>query len=150
MVDELNENLPTLYPTRCHRRQQPIQPPIVLDTTEHGPPEHMPYNIDDTALAQINIRNLLDNIDLTLRTRLPAVPNQETIPHVTENVEPIAMARHFPQLRPLQTTISNDLQMKTRRDVPHQKVINKMIDQLNSKTMHFYNLPFAFRHFKKK
>ncbi len=27
--------------------------------------------------------------------------------------------------------------------MPHQKVINKIIDQLNSKTMHFYNLPFA-------
>ncbi len=36
-----------------------------------------------------------------------------------------------------------DLQLKTRRDVPHQKVSNKIVDQLNSKTMHFYNLPLA-------
>ncbi len=27
--------------------------------------------------------------------------------------------------------------------MPHQKVIIKITDQLNSKTMHFYNLPFA-------
>ncbi len=27
--------------------------------------------------------------------------------------------------------------------MPHQKVINKIVDQLNSKTIHFYNLPFA-------
>ncbi len=34
------------------------------------------------------------------------------------------MDRHFPRL-------------------PDQKVINKIVDQLNSKTMHFYNLPFT-------
>ncbi len=53
------------------------------------------------------------------------------------------METHFPRLRPLTTTISQDLQLKTRRDIPHQKVINKIVDQLNSKTMHFYNLPLA-------
>ncbi len=39
--------------------------------------------------------------------------------------------------------IFNNKILKTRRDVPHQKVINKIVDQLNSKTMHFCNLPFA-------
>ncbi len=53
------------------------------------------------------------------------------------------MDRHFPCLLPLSTEYSKDLQLKTRRDMPHQKVINKIIDQLNSKTMHFYNLLFA-------
>ncbi len=38
---------------------------------------------------------------------------------------------------------SKDLQLKTCQDVPHQKVINKIVDQLNIKTMHFYNLTFA-------
>ncbi len=53
------------------------------------------------------------------------------------------MDRYFPRLLPLSTEYSKDLQLKTCRDVPHQKVINKIVDQLNSKTMHFYNLPFA-------
>ncbi len=47
VVDVLNENLPTLYPTRLRRRQQPIPPTVVLDPPEHGPPGHTPYNIDD-------------------------------------------------------------------------------------------------------
>ncbi len=53
------------------------------------------------------------------------------------------MDRHFPHLHPLTSTFNIDVQLKTRRDVPHQKVINKIIDQLSSKTMHFYNLPFV-------
>ncbi len=53
------------------------------------------------------------------------------------------MDRHFPRLHPLTSTFSKDLQLKTHRDVPHQKVINKIIDQLNNITMHFYNLSFA-------
>ncbi len=39
--------------------------------------------------------------------------------------------------------------MKTHRDVPNQKVIDKTIDQLNSKTVHFYNLPFVLDILKK-
>ncbi len=53
------------------------------------------------------------------------------------------MYRHFPCLLPLYTDYSNDLQLKTRQDIPHQKVINKIVDQHKSKTMHFYNIPFA-------
>ncbi len=58
-------------------------------------------------------------------------------------IQPVNMDRHFPCLHPLTTAYSKDLQLKTRRDMPHQKVINKIIDHLNSKTMHFCNLPFA-------
>ncbi len=53
------------------------------------------------------------------------------------------MDRHFPRLLPLCTYYNKDLQIKIHQDVPHQKVINKIVDQLNNKTMHFYNLPFA-------
>ncbi len=53
------------------------------------------------------------------------------------------MDRHFPRLLLVSTNYSKDLQLKTHRDMLHQKVINKIVDQLNSKTMHFYNLPFA-------
>ncbi len=33
--------------------------------------------------------------------------------------------------------------MKTHRVLTNQKVIDKIVDQLNTKTIHFYNLPFA-------
>ncbi len=138
VVDNLNNTLPTLYSTRCCRRQQPIPPPTVI-----APPDYLPYNNDETVLRQINIRNLQDNVDLTHRTGPTREPTHATMQHVTENTEQVDMARHFPCLGPLTTTMSNDLQLKSGRDVPHQKVNNKIIDQLNSKTMHFYNLPFA-------
>ncbi len=113
VVDDLNDTFPTLYPTRRHRRQLPIPPPTVI-----APHDHLPYNNDETALKQINIRNLQDNVDLTQRTRPTREPTHATIPHVTENTELVHMAGHFPHL-------------------------------LNSKTMHFYNLPFAFDTFRK-
>ncbi len=53
------------------------------------------------------------------------------------------MDRHFPRMRLLTSTFSKDLQLKTHRDMPHQIVINEIVDQLNSKTIHLYNLPFA-------
>ncbi len=50
---------------------------------------------------------------------------------------------HFARLLPLCADYSKYLQLKTRHDVPHQKVTNKIVDKLKSKTMHFYNLLFA-------
>ncbi len=46
-------------------------------------------------------------------------------------------------LRPLTSVFNKDLQLKTCRDVTNQKFIDKIVDLLNSKTMHFYNLHFA-------
>ncbi len=47
------------------------------------------------------------------------------------------------------STFSKNLQLKTNRDVPTQKVINKILDPINTKTMHFYNLPFALQTLRK-
>ncbi len=82
-------------------------------------------------------------MDLTCRTAPTRPANTNSIPQVTETLQSVNMDRHFPCLLPLSTEYSKDLQPKTRRDVPLQKVFNKIVDQLNSKTMHFYNLPFA-------
>ncbi len=84
-----------------------------------------------------------DKVDLTSRT-VPTRPTKtNSIPQVTETLQSVNMDRHFPLLLPLSTEFSKDLPLKTWRDVPHQKVINKIIDQLTIKTMHFYNLQFA-------
>ncbi len=134
---DLNATLPTLYPIRCKvRHPTPVPPPVI------GPPPTPLCNEDERALKNIHERNLQDNVDLTRRTAAPRPPN-DLLPTVTEVIQPAVMETHFPSLRPLTTTYSKDLQLKTFWDIPHQKVINKIIDQLNSKTMPFYNLPFA-------
>ncbi len=126
-----------MYPIRRKVRQPtPVPPPVI------GPPPTLLYNEDETTLKNIHERNLQDNVNLTRLTAAPRPPNDH-LPTVTEVVQPAIMETHFPRLRPLTTTHSKDLQLKTRRDIPHQRVINKIVDQLNSKTMHFYNLPFA-------
>ncbi len=89
----MNDTLPTLYLTRRCRRQEPIPPQTVI-----APPETQPFNINETAIKQINIRNLQDNVDLTQSTRLPTQPHYDIIPYVTEHTEPVDMARHFPCL----------------------------------------------------
>ncbi len=92
---------------------------------------------------QIHTHNLQDNINLTRRT-IPARPNaHDTIHMVIEDHQQVNMDRHFPRLRSLTSSFTKDLKLKIRRDVPNQKVIDKIVDQLNSKTMLFYNLPFA-------
>ncbi len=93
MVDDMNDTLPTLYPTRRCIRKEPIPPPMVI-----APPETQPFNINETAIKQINIRNLQDNVDLTQRTRLLTQTHHDIISHVTEHTEPVDMARHFPRL----------------------------------------------------
>ncbi len=108
VVDNLNHTLPNLYPTRRRRLQQPTPPPTII-----APPYHLLYNNDETALRQINICNLQDNVELTQRTGPTREPTYASIPHVMENTEPVDMARHFPRQRPLTTTKSNDLQFKT-------------------------------------
>ncbi len=50
------------------------------------------------------------------------------IPEVTESLQSVNMDWHFPRLHPLSTDYSKDLQLKTHRDGPHQKVINKIVD----------------------
>ncbi len=137
-AEDLNDSLPTLYPVR-RRRRQPKPPTSQVD----NPPELAQFSDDETALKQIHTRNIQDNLDITHQTAPIRPSHIDNIPEVTETLQSVIMDRHFPRLLPLCSNYSKDLQLKTRCDVPHQKVINKIVDQLNSKTMHFYNLPFA-------
>ncbi len=139
IVEDMNETLPTLFPVR--RRRQQAVPVAPLPTVQ--PDAQLPYNDDEMALKQIHIHNLQDNIDLTCRTAPVRPPTHNYIPQVIEDLQPIDMDRHFPRLYLLNSTFSKDLQLQSCRDIPHQNVINKIVEQLNSKTMHFYNLPFA-------
>ncbi len=74
-------------------------------------------------------------MDLTHRTVLTRPANTNSIPQVTETLQSVNMDRHFPRLLPLSTEYSKDLQLKTRRDVPHQKVINYLL--FNTLLFHF-------------
>ncbi len=134
------ETLPTFPVRRRLRNRQPVLPaqPLIFQ-----PDATLPYFEEETAIKQIYSRNLHDNIDLMRRT-VPARPNaHDTIPLVIEDHQPINMDRHFPSFLPLTSAFTKGRKLKTCRDVPHQKVIDKIVVQLNSKTMHFYNLRFA-------
>ncbi len=122
------------------RRRQAVseaQPPIVQ------PDAPLTFIEDQTAIKQIHTRNLQDNIDLIRRIAPERPKAHDNIPMIIEDRQPVDIDRYFPRFHPLTSTFSKDLQLKTRRDVLHRKVIDKIVDQLNSKTMHFYNLPFA-------
>ncbi len=121
VAEDLNDTLPTLYPVR-HRRWQPA---TVIPQVE-APPETEPFFHNKIALKLIYTRNLHDNLDLTRRTAPSWPANTNSIPQVTDILQPVNMDWHFPHLLPLSTEYSKDVQLKTIRDVPHQKVINKI------------------------
>ncbi len=122
VADDINETLSTLYLVRRHRRKPAPAAPQVS-----APPEPIPYNDDETALKQIHTSNLQDNVDLTCRTAPTRPATHNNIPQVTETLQPVNMDRHFPCLHPLTTAYSKDLQLKTCKDVPLQKVSIKSL-----------------------
>ncbi len=92
------------------------------------PPEPAQFSDNETALKQIHTHNIQYNLDLTRQTA-PTRPSLiNNIPEMTETLQSVNMDRHFPCLLPLCTNYSKDLQLKTRRDVPHQQFINKIVD----------------------
>ncbi len=128
-AEDLNDSLATLYPVRLCIRQLTPSTPQVAD-----PPEPAQFSDNETALKQIHTHNIQDNLDLTHRTAPTRPSLTKNIPEVTEILQSVNMDRHFPCLLPLCTNYSKNLQLKTRHDMPHQKIINKIVDHLNSKT----------------
>ncbi len=115
-AEDLNDSLPTLYPVRRRRHQVTWSTPHVVD-----PPEPAQFSDNEIALKQIHTPNIQDNLDLTHRTA-PARPTHiNNIPEVTETLQSVNMDRHFPLLLPICTDYIKDLQLKTCRDVLHQK-----------------------------
>ncbi len=72
------------------------------------------FSDNETALKQIQTRNIQDNLDLTHRT-VPTRPTHiNSIPEVTETFQSVNMDMHFPRLLHLCTDYSKDIQIKTR------------------------------------
>ncbi len=140
----MNESLPSLYPVR--RRQRPQQKARSVPHEVLQPNITISFNECETSIQYIRNQNIPSNRYLDEETSSTIERNQEEILIVTEVQEPVDMNKHFPCLRLLNSTQSKDLQLKTHMDVPNQKIIDKIVDQLNTKTMHFYNLPFV-KHF---
>ncbi len=65
-----------------------------------------------------------------------------TVPTVQENIEVVNAASHFPKLSPLLNGHGTDVLIRSRRDMPDQKSIDSIIDQLNDKSKHMYKLLF--------
>ncbi len=67
---------------------------------------------------------------------------QATVPTVHEDIEAVNAASHFPKLSPLLDGHGTDVLIKYRRDMPDQKTVDSIVDQLNDKSNHLYKLPF--------
>ncbi len=64
------------------------------------------------------------------------------IPFVEETVNVPNMHDNFPRSIPLSTRNLTDIKIKSRRDMPNQSFIDKMLGLLNHKSRHFYHLHF--------
>ncbi len=127
VLNDINETLPTIYPVRKRQWNRQGQYNRSLFSQMHL----FPFDEDQTAIKQIQAQNIQDNRNLTRRT-IDATPNaHDTIPMVIEDHQPVDMDRHFPHHRPLTSVFTKYLQLKTRRDVPNQKVIDKIVEQNN-------------------
>ncbi len=78
----------------------------------------------------------------------PTVQNND-IPEVSEHVTPVSINKHFPPLKALFPEPITDIKVKTRRDVPKQEHIDKIMDLLHYKTQHTYKLPFSLEELRK-
>ncbi len=76
--------------------------------------------------------------------------SENYIPFVEEHVERPALKEHFPKLTAFSTTNSSNVTIKTRKDMPSQSIINKLLDLLNHKSKHFYHLPFKLTSLRKE
>lgn len=77
-----------------------------------------------------------------LHDRQSSTTNDALLPEVTEDCQQPNIAEQFPSLQPLLTGPTDKLVMKSRKGLPSQEAINKILDVLNTKTMHYYKLPF--------
>ncbi len=130
VLNDINEILSTIYPVRkIQWNRQPLWPAQLIIVQPDAP---LLFDEVQTAIKQIEAQNIQDNRTLTERT-IPAQYRQhDIIPMVMEERHQVDMDRHFPRLHLLDSVYTKDLQIKTHRDVPNQKVIDKIVDQLNS------------------
>ncbi len=125
MLSDINETLPTIHPMiKQQRSRQLLRPdqPIILQSDAP-----LPFDEDQTAIKQIEAQNIQDNRNIMERT-IPT-PNiyDNTITILIEECQLVDMNRHFPCHHPLTLVFTKDLPLKTRRDVPNQKVNGTMI-----------------------
>ena len=77
-----------------------------------------------------------------------ALPDFLTPPAVQETIIAPDPPRHFPKLTNLFPGKVRDVTIKTRRDVPTQAHIDKIVQLLEAKTSHEYRLPFSLQALK--
>ncbi len=65
-----------------------------------------------------------------------------SVPSVQEEFEAVNTATHFPKLSPLLNGHGTDLLIKSWKEMPDQRTIDSIVDQLNNKSKHLYKLPF--------
>ncbi len=94
--------------------------------------------------------NRVDNLRELPADRHGNVINQNiNIPFVDETVHNPIMSCDFQRSIPLSTTKSPIIKIKTRKDIPNQRFIDKILRLLNHKRRHLYHLPFELEVLRK-
>ncbi len=137
-IDELNDNLPTLFPPKCRHNQQRHASPIIVP---QGPNEH--FDEHSTATAVIHSGNETKQNRHLNKAIIGRMNNEQaTVPSIEENIEAVNTAKHFPKLSQLLNGHGTDVLIKNQKEMPDQRTIDSIVDQLNDKINHLYRLPF--------
>ncbi len=134
VVDQ--DDLPTIIPRR--RRIRHI--PSTGDVCDLGSRQSASAEGGESLLDTINRVDNLRDMPVVLQGNV--INHNIDIPLVEETVNVPNMCHNFPRCIPLSTRNSADIKIKSRRDMPNQSFIDKMLGLLNHKSRHFYHLPF--------
>ncbi len=96
-LEELNANLPTLYPQQCRRNQQKS---VVPNIVPQGPDEY--FDEQHTATAVINsVNQSTSNKDFNKNIIGRINTDKNTVPIIEENIQTVNTAKPFLKLTPL-------------------------------------------------
>ena len=106
---------------------------------------------ETTAINEIrSAQNGQQTLAKTLHQQMhPQTDHNDLIPEVTEE-STSDIKRYFQQPKPILQDSTDQVKLKSRKSLPTQEMINKMLDTLNHKCKHFYKLPFEVSELRQK
>ncbi len=143
-VVEDHDNLSTIVARHRHIRHTPCTG-NVCDLGSR------PLHVAERSDSLLDTINRVDDLRKLPADRHGNVINQNiNVPFVDEKVHNPIMGDDFPRSIPLSTTKSSNIKIKTRKDMPNQSFIDKILRLLNHKSRYFYHLPFELEVLRKE
>ncbi|MBL0686765.1 MAG: DDE-type integrase/transposase/recombinase, partial [Sulfurospirillum sp.] len=144
IVTEHGDNLPTIIARRRRNRHTPSQGNVYDLDTQPIDSSVGSDSLLETIYKGNNMRESLTN------SNREVIDQGINIPFVEETVHIPDMSDDFPRLLPLTTKQSSNIKIKTRKDMPNQSFIDKILGLLHHKGRHFYHLPFELEVLRKE